>query len=58
LAAATGQRAARADAKLGPPIERVGALAGFSLDVLGNDLQPLGFSKAMKGRALRLDAKP
>ena len=57
----TQHLAVRAGAERGcelrPPIERVGALAGFGLDVLGDDGDALGLGEAGDGRALRLDAE-
>ena len=41
--------------ELGPPVERVGALAGFGLDELGDDGEVLGFGEPLDGGALRLD---
>jgi hypothetical protein len=42
--------------QLWPAIERVGTLAGFDLDMLGDDLNPLGFCEALDSRSLGLDA--
>ena len=44
--------------ELRPAIERVRALAGFGLDVLGDDRDVLGFGEAGDRRALRLDPEP
>jgi hypothetical protein len=44
--------------KLRPPIERIGPLAGFGLDKLPDDRDPLGFAEACHGCPLRLDPEP
>jgi hypothetical protein len=40
---------------LGPAIEGISAFAGFDLDELGDDGQPLGFGEARDGNALGFD---
>jgi hypothetical protein len=41
--------------QLRPPIERVGTLTRFDLDMLGDDLDPLGLRKALNSGFLSLD---
>jgi hypothetical protein len=41
-----------------PPIERVGPLAGFGLDELADNRNPLDLREATDGRSLRLDPEP
>ena len=43
--------------KLRPPIERIGAFAGFGLDKFPDDCDPLGFAEAGDGGALGFDAQ-
>jgi len=43
---------------LWPPIHRVGAFAGFDLDIVARDVHPLGFGKAGDGGTLDFQAKP
>ena len=44
--------------ELRPAVERVGALAGLGLDVLGDDGDALGFGEPRDRRALRFDPEP
>ena len=47
----------RERSELRSPIERIGTLARFYVDVFGNDLHALGFGKSLDGRPLGLDSK-
>jgi hypothetical protein len=42
---------------LGPPVERIGAFAGFHLDVFGDDLQCCRLGEARDGGALGFNAE-
>jgi hypothetical protein len=42
---------------LGPPVERIGALAGFHFDVFGDDCHALGIGKPRYCRALGFNAE-
>jgi hypothetical protein len=53
-----GARGRQRRGKLWPPIERVGPLAGFGLDELTDDRNPLDLREATDGRSLRLDPEP
>ena len=48
---------ASARGELRPALERVGALAGLDLDVLGDQLEALGLANLAIGRSLRLQAE-
>ena len=43
--------------ELGSPIERIGTLASFYVDIFGHDLHAFGFGKTLDGRPLGLDSK-
>jgi hypothetical protein len=53
-----GARGSQCRGKLWPPIERVGALAGFGLGVFADEDNALGLGEADDGRSLRLDPEP
>ena len=57
-AAFGGPRCSQCRGKLGPAIERIGALAGLGLDELADDRDPLGFAEAGNGSALSIDPSP
>ncbi len=44
--------------ELGPPIQRVRALACLDLDELGGELESLGLRKALDGYFLGFDSEP
>ena len=43
-------RASKSRRQLGPAVERIGALSRLDLDMLANDLDPLGLREPLDGR--------